>query len=770
MDTASEYAQSIVNTVREPLVVLDGKFRVISANRSFYSTFKVTPEMSENTLLFDLGNRQWDIPALRKLLEEVLPNSTTIEDFEVEHDFPAIGQKTMLLNARRIPEPPGAIRMILLAIEDITERRRAEDALREAKDQLDMRLDEVGERTRELSALYNLSRRIGRVFKHEDVFRLAADAINEVMDFDLVGVLHVAENEKEIVITRAVTVSDSAIEEACDILINTFNDIKGTSLSRNIFEPVLVDATDFKKGAVSAESLESYTWTPLNVGDTLIGTMILTSSNKDAFNEGRLRLFTTVANETGSTIQRLDSLKESEERRTRTIIDSISEGVLLVETNGEIILKNPVGEGICEFLEVAGGASVIEDIVNEALAEPESHVERESEASLGDLTRAYRFEATTIPGIDGNIMGTAVIIRDITMERDTERLRGSFLSSISHELRTPLTSVKEYIAILLDGYGGEPSGIQRDCLEVAFKNAERLQLLIEDLLTVSRIEAHGFSINRTDVPFSDIEDLCVQSFLPRAGNKGVSLEWDSKPVPTVYADPLRIGQVLTNLLDNAWKSTPSGGEIEIRTEVEGDYLLVTVSDTGLGIPKDAIPHIFDLFYKVSTGEKFGADGTGLGLYTSHEIVTAHGGRIWVESKLGDGTTFFFTLPISSKPEGLLHFITDAIEYSLRHKSFLSVGLLHLESGKFDEKTLLHVKQSLRSEDRILAYGKDLENAVLVLFVDEGQLELVQSRLLSAILHEYPDVEPVFFSRKGEPPPAFCEKVLKTLASFHQEKE
>jgi PAS domain S-box-containing protein len=144
---ASEYAQDIVSTVREPLVVLDDKLRVISANRSFYSTFKVTPEMSENTMLFDLGNGQWEIPRLRELLEEVLPKSTTIDDFEVEHNFPDIGQKTMLMNARRIQSKAGAAPMILLAIEDITERRRVEEELQ----RINRELEEVLERETNVS-------------------------------------------------------------------------------------------------------------------------------------------------------------------------------------------------------------------------------------------------------------------------------------------------------------------------------------------------------------------------------------------------------------------------------------------------------------------------------------------------------------------------------------------------------------------------------------------------------------------------------------------
>ena len=157
---ASEYAQNIVSTVREPLVVLDDKFRVISANRSFYSTFDVTPEMSENILLFDLGNGQWEIPRLRELLVEVLPKSTStsIEDFEVEHDFPDIGQKTMLLNARRIQSETGATQMILLAIEDITERKAVEEKVSLLNTELRVHVDALESLYEELDSFsYSIS-------------------------------------------------------------------------------------------------------------------------------------------------------------------------------------------------------------------------------------------------------------------------------------------------------------------------------------------------------------------------------------------------------------------------------------------------------------------------------------------------------------------------------------------------------------------------------------------------------------------------------------
>lgn len=125
--SSEEYSESIVNTVREPLIVLNKDLRVVSASHSFYEVFKVTPEDTVGQLIYELGNKQWDIPKLRELLETILPQKATFDDYEVEHDFTTIGRRIMLLNARRIPRPPESPKVILLAIEDITNRRRRDD-------------------------------------------------------------------------------------------------------------------------------------------------------------------------------------------------------------------------------------------------------------------------------------------------------------------------------------------------------------------------------------------------------------------------------------------------------------------------------------------------------------------------------------------------------------------------------------------------------------------------------------------------------------------
>jgi len=138
-------AESIMAAVREPLIVLDGNFRILAANRAFYQTFQVTAEETEHQLLYDLGNRQWDIPALRHLLEDVLPASTIVKDFDVTHEFPTIGKRTMVLNARRIDRDGAGASLILLAMEDITERTRAEGRLRQDHDWLDVTLSSIGD-------------------------------------------------------------------------------------------------------------------------------------------------------------------------------------------------------------------------------------------------------------------------------------------------------------------------------------------------------------------------------------------------------------------------------------------------------------------------------------------------------------------------------------------------------------------------------------------------------------------------------------------------
>ena len=777
-DISKGYSLGVVDYITSPIApeILRAKVAVFASLFSMRSQLRNIVESNAdgiviiddggNTCLVNLAAEQmFDRPAASMIGEPFsFPTGNNVEIEVLRGDREPLVAETRTVEIDWEGKPAR-----LISLHDITDRKKDEILLQKAKDELEERVEE---RVFELSTLYDLSKSIGWVVKYEDLFRLGVSSIGKVMDFDLVGFLHSTENSSEIVITRSAPVVDSVVKEACEILIEKFNTAGGTAFGSDDYQLHVVDAFSKEKSLPLSESLTFHVATHLDVGDKLIGTMIVASTGENAFTDAQVRLFETIANEIGSAVHRLNSLMESEERRTRTIINSIREGVLFIDGDGKITLSNPTADSVLELYALRQDREndAVREVVEKALALPGSHAEVGFETAHGDLLRTYHLEATTVQGSNGDISGTAVIIRDITNEREMERLRSSFLSSISHDLRTPLTSVKEYLAILLDGYGGDLSEEQLDCLQTASRNAERLQALIEDLLTVTRIEAHGFTVSKKDTPFSSIIDVCIKSLLPKARKKEINLEADSLCDISVYVDQLRISQVLTNLIDNALKFTPEGGKVKVEARAQKEYLLVSVSDNGRGIPKQEITRIFDLFYKVSTGDEYGAaGGTGLGLFISSEMVKAHGGRIWVESTLGEGTTFFFTLPISSKKAGLRAFLSDAVDHSVKHDLPLSVVVMNFNNTNTDSMLLNKVKQNLGPEDHVIIYGNGLKSMIVAMFIEKKHTKQARERLVSGVPGDKVNAESLCFSKESRNLRMVLDGVSKKLSSVHQKE-
>jgi signal transduction histidine kinase len=230
-----------------------------------------------------------------------------------------------------------------------------------------------------------------------------------------------------------------------------------------------------------------------------------------------------------------------------------------------------------------------------------------------------------------------------------ERLetRGRFLSHVSHELRTPLTAIYQYACLIRDGLGGPVTGEQLDYLGVILRNAKSLTDMIGDLLEATRAENGKLSISTRPTPLERIVDEAVRTMEGSAAAKGMTLTASvPSDLPAVVADPGRIGQVIRNLVDNAVKFTPRGGSISISGREDGGMVEVSVTDTGDGIAPDGVDRIFDRLHQEDGFSDAGRAGLGLGLYLCREIVHGHGGRIWVESELGRGSTFRFTLPVA----------------------------------------------------------------------------------------------------------------------------
>ena len=228
-------------------------------------------------------------------------------------------------------------------------------------------------------------------------------------------------------------------------------------------------------------------------------------------------------------------------------------------------------------------------------------------------------------------------------------IKDQLLSHVSHELRTPLTSVHQFLTILLDGVAGEMGGEQKDYLEIALKNVNQLNKMIDDLLERTRIDSGKLHLQPESMHFQVVLDDLIPTWHSIAAKKDISLITDVSPnLPPLYADPDRIRQVLLNLLDNAIKFTPEGGAVKVKAEVyETDpaFVRISVTDTGPGIRPELQDRLFERLYQIEDVHTESRKGLGLGLYICREIISRHKGKIWVVSQPGAGSTFYFTLPI-----------------------------------------------------------------------------------------------------------------------------
>lgn len=239
-----------------------------------------------------------------------------------------------------------------------------------------------------------------------------------------------------------------------------------------------------------------------------------------------------------------------------------------------------------------------------------------------------------------NIIGS---VRDITRFREAEALKSTFISVISHELKTPVALIKGYAGTLRREDAVWDAGTVRNAAAIIEEEADRLTQLINNLLDASRLQAGGLPLQKSDVLLDQMARRLVDKFRTQTDKHLLSV--DLPAFPPLQADAGRLEQVLSNLLDNAIKYSPRGGTVRVSGQVQPNQVIITVSDEGIGIPQEEQSHVFERFYRVDDTLSRRAPGSGLGLYLAKAIVEAHGGRIWVDSRPGQGAAFSFSLPL-----------------------------------------------------------------------------------------------------------------------------
>jgi PAS domain S-box-containing protein len=353
-------------------------------------------------------------------------------------------------------------------------------------------------------------------------------------------------------------------------------------------------------------------------------------------------------------------LAETAQGEMRGILDATGEAMLLVAPDDRVLTTNqrfteffllsedlargrPLTDLRAEFARIFDHATVLEPL-DEQRADPDARFTRDV-AQVWPVRRTLELFSTPVVAGGGRRLGRLYSFRDVTREREVDRMKSEFVSLVSHELRTPLTSIKGYVDLLLAGDVGEVSAEQREFLGIVRHNSERLVALIEDLLDIARMEEGQIELRHSAMDIGRVIREVAASLRPQVARKGQRLVLRTpKGLPAVWGDTERVTQILTNLLSNAYKYTPTGGRITVAATLAGDGVQIAVRDTGIGLSPDEVAQLFTRFFRAKHRTVQEAGGTGLGLAITRSLVAAHGGQITVQSSPGQGSTFSVTLP------------------------------------------------------------------------------------------------------------------------------
>jgi PAS domain S-box-containing protein len=618
VDEAREFAENVINTVREPLISLDQDLRVVTVSRSFYEFFKVKPEETVGQLIYDLGNKQWDIPKLRELLETILPQKTTFDSFEVEHDFATIGRRIMLLNARQIQRGSEKERTILLAIEDITERKQLEDFLTESE------------------------------MRYRRIFETASD-----------GIVLLEKCGGHIV--HANPAAEKMLGYSKEEYIGKMLQDIGVSLDMSDF-PVIMQTLN-KSGII-------------NYNDVEVKTKSGNHIDTDIYIVDRAKL--AQCNIRDVTERKLaDEKLKKANAFIENALDVLKDIFFVFDLEGRFLRWNKAMIAVSGYIDGEIALMKPIDFFRDDDRERVSKAIRETFKESGPIIEAllvtkdgrqipYEFKTSLLRDHAGNLIGISGVGRDLTERNKLEaqllqsqkmEAIGTLAGGIAHDFNNMLNVIIGYGSLVMNKLeAGSPS---KEHLNEMLIAADRAANLTKRLLVFSRkqpIEVKPININEL------ILDL--RKMLARIIRENIDFNLDLADMPLItLADAGQIEQVLMNLTVNAKDAMQEGGQLTISTGLEemddeyvtlcgygkpGKYALIKVSDTGHGMDGETRKKIFDPFF---TTKNIG-EGTGLGLSISYGIIKQHCGFINVYSEPERGTVFKIYLPLSEEPASL----------------------------------------------------------------------------------------------------------------------
>lgn len=398
-------------------------------------------------------------------------------------------------------------------------------------------------------------------------------------------------------------------------------------------------------------------------------TKLLSREELEKLVEQRTKALQEAKNNLEKIVEKRTGLLKAERNKLRSIVDSISDAVIVTDRQRRIVLFNGVAARLLNFSQKGS----LEKEVNELLKlfDEEKPVDVSAYCPIVEVNedkvlfsrkglraqvggRIIYLDVDSSAIVEGkqSDIGCIITLHDVSREKELEKMKLDFVSLAAHELRTPLTSIRGYLEVFVEENRQMFNPEQALFLDRIRLSTQQLAALVDNLLDVSRIERGALTIHFAPLNWKQLVSQAVDSLAETAIKKGVELKFldGKKEYPPLTADKIRVVEVLDNLLTNALNQTPGGGKITVTLEEEKEGLVTKVRDTGVGIPAESLKNLFTKFFRVTNQSTDAPQGLGLGLYLSKAIIELHRGRIWADSKPGQGSTFSFFLPYSQPKE------------------------------------------------------------------------------------------------------------------------
>ena len=513
---------------------------------------------------------------------------------------------------------------------------------------------ETHQRLNEVSTLYTMAQKIAANLNFQDVLNSIVEALRKVIGCRGCAIFLFDSQGDQLEIRAAAGLKPQWRKMA---KLRVGEGAAGSSVAtgKTIYIPDTRKDTDF---LYFDEEVRSLMVAPLRANQEIIGAINVDDGKPNAFGPTQERLLTITATQVGIAIEnaRLFATVSAEKQQTQAIIQYMADGLLVIDKEGVITTCNPA---LMTLLKLSRN-----QIVGQKLNSSDLHPNLASittsptrRARTGVLAKEVTIEtpepktlqifATIMIDGDKQPSGEVRVVHDVTAERNLEQLKSDFMSTISHELRTPLFSIQGFVQILMEDDMEIDAQTRQEFLTTIHTQALQLSELVNNLLDMARFDEGRLELDKSEVSLLTMLQDTARKLQGFAHQQKITLKSElPETLPTLLGDAERLEQVLTNLVGNGIKFTPEGGQVHLRASATNDEILVEVEDNGIGMPAEALEHIFSRYYQVNDKNKRSARGSGLGLHIAKKVVEGHGGRIWVESTLGHGSTFHFTLPLS----------------------------------------------------------------------------------------------------------------------------